>query len=172
MKAISRFLSLLLLIIVALSGCTTIEDPRSNGPPAQVTVYREPSSRDSFFPMRLSVDGRPATVLYPDEERSLEIKAGEHRLTYELGVYNCAAEVRLESGKTYAYRLARGCIIEGGDENGYRRRSAKESLESNWQEQHRTRSDENGARAVSTERSEPNFEQESRPVSVPATNTP
>ena len=115
MKAISRFFCLFLLIFVALSGCTTIEDPLSKEPPGQVTVYREPSSRDSFFPMRINVDGRPVTVLYPDEVRSLEIKAGEHRLTYELGVYNCAADVRIESGKTYVYRLARGCVIELDD---------------------------------------------------------
>lgn len=110
MKAIAG-----LLLLLLLCGCTTFEDPLSNVPPTQVSVHREPSSRDSFFPMRFSVDGRPVAVLYPDEERSLEIAAGEHRFSYELGVYNCAADVRLESGKTYAYRLARGCVIELDD---------------------------------------------------------
>ena len=99
-------------LLPILAGCTSFDDPKSKASPARVSVYREPSSRDSFFPMQLSVDGRPITVLYPDDERSFEIESGDHRFSYELGVYNCAADVRLESGKTYVYRLARGCVIE------------------------------------------------------------
>jgi len=100
------------VLFLALGGCTTFEDSKSKGASAQVTVHREPSSRDSFFPMRFSVDGRPVAVLYPDDERNLEVAAGERRFTFELGVYSCAADVRLESGKSYSYRLARGCVIE------------------------------------------------------------
>lgn len=107
MKAIA-FLPLLPI----LAGCGTFEDPKSKEPPARVSVYREPSPRDSFFPMQLSVDGRPIAALYPDEERNFEIESGNRRFSYELGVYNCAADVRLESGKTYVYRLAQGCVIE------------------------------------------------------------
>lgn len=107
MKAIA-FLSLLPF----LSGCTTFGHPESKEPLVEVTVFREPSSRDSFFPMQLSVDGRPIAVLYPDEEHSFEVESGDRRLTYELGVYNCAADVRLEAGKNYVYRLAHGCVIE------------------------------------------------------------
>jgi hypothetical protein len=101
-----------LLVFFLLTGCSTVEESKPKGPPAQVTVHREPSSRDSLFPMLIAVDGRPVTRLHPGEERSLEIPAGDHRLEYELGVYNCSTDVRLESGKTYVYRLAQGCVID------------------------------------------------------------
>jgi hypothetical protein len=148
MKAVSGLFFLLLV----LSGCTTIEDPRSKEPPAKVTVYREPSSRDSFFPMQFSVDGRPVTVLSPDDERTLEIKAGERRFAYELDVYHCAADVRLESGRTYVYRLARGCIIEPDDGRIDRSGTSEDSMQSKWQEQDRTRIEETEAQAVSANR--------------------
>jgi hypothetical protein len=62
--------------------------------------------------MHFSVDGRPIASLYPNDEHGFEIEPGPHRFEYELGVYNCAADVRLESGKTHAYRLAQGCVID------------------------------------------------------------
>lgn len=113
MKSISS-----VLFLVVLSACATSEDPKSKDPPGQVTVYREPSSRDSFFPMLFTVDGRPVATLHPDDERSLEIAPGAHRFAYELGVYSCATDVRIESGKSYLYRLAHGCIIELDDGTG------------------------------------------------------
>jgi len=102
----------LLPLLPFLTGCATFEASKSKGPPARVSVYREPSSRDSLFPMHFSVDGRPIADLYPDDERGFDIDPGPHRFAYELGVYNCAADVRLEPGESYAYRLARGCIID------------------------------------------------------------
>ena len=104
-----------LLVLATLLGCVAAERSEPTGPPAQVTVHRDPSTRDSLFPMVVGVDGVPVTRLYPGEERGLEIPAGTHRLEYELGVYSCSAAVRLESGRTYAYRLARGCVIELDD---------------------------------------------------------
>jgi len=100
------------LFLLVLTGCATGENSGSKEPSAKVDVYREPSPRDSLFPMMVAVDGRTVISLRPGEEGTLEIQAGEHTLGYELGVYNCSADVRLESGKTYAYRLAQGCIIE------------------------------------------------------------
>ena len=110
--------ALVLLALFALSGCATSEKPESKGPPAQVTVYREPSSRDSVFPMLFMVDGRPVIQLKPGESRGFEIAAGDYRFEYVLGVYNCSEQVRVESGKTYVYRLARGCVIEREDGSG------------------------------------------------------
>lgn len=107
MKAIAGF-----VVLLFLTGCATGEASKSKGPPAKVDVYREPSPRDSLFPMIVAVDGRTVIGLRPGEEGTLEIHAGDHTLGYELGVYNCSADVRLESGKTYVYRLAQGCIIE------------------------------------------------------------
>lgn len=107
MKAISG-----LLAALVLAGCATAEDPAPTGPPSQVTVYREPSSRDSLFPMLFAVDGRPIAQLQPDDERSFEVPAGDHSFGYQLGLYNCATRVRVESGKTYVFRLAQGCAIE------------------------------------------------------------
>jgi hypothetical protein len=109
MKAIS-----VLLVAAVLAGCAA-ERSEPPGPPAQVTVHREPSSRDSLFPLVVAVDGVAVTRLYPGDARVLEIPAGDHRLEYELGVYSCAAEVRLEAGRSYTYRLARGCVIELDD---------------------------------------------------------
>lgn len=99
-------------VSLVLLGCATAEDPKPRKPPGKVDVYREPSSRDSLFPMVFIVDGRPVVSLQPGEERSLEIKAGDRTFEYELGVYHCTAEVRIESGKRYLYRLAQGCVIE------------------------------------------------------------
>jgi hypothetical protein len=105
-----------LLAVSLLTACATAEAPKSKEPSAQVTVYREPSTRDSLFPMLFSVDGRLLLRLYPGEEGSTELSAGEHRFEYELGLYNCSANVRVESGKTYRYRLAQGCVIAPDDE--------------------------------------------------------
>ena len=102
----------LLLTVPALAGCVTGGDPKPVGSPSQVTIYREPSTRDSLFPMLFSVDGRPVVQLQPDEERSFELPAGDYSFGYKLGLYDCATRVRIESGKAYAFRLARGCIIE------------------------------------------------------------
>lgn len=101
-----------LLAALVLAGCATTDDPVPTGPPSQVSVYREPSSRDSLFPMLVTVDQRSLAQLRPDEERSFEIPAGDHSFGYKLGLYDCSARVRLESGKTYIFRLARGCRIE------------------------------------------------------------
>jgi len=100
-----------MFLVLVLTGCATPEDIVSKGPPAQVTVYREPSSRDSLFPMLFIIDGHPVFQLQPEETRSFELPPGEHRFGYELGVYNCSARVRLEPGKTLVYRLAQGCVI-------------------------------------------------------------
>ena len=105
-----------LLAFLVLTGCATAEDPRPKEPPSQVTVYREPSPRDGLFPMLFTVDGRPVTQLQPEEERSFELPAGDHSFGYELGLYNCSAQVRVESGETYVFRLAQGCVIEPEDE--------------------------------------------------------
>ena len=98
--------------LIVLAGCATPEKPASTEPPAQVTVYREPASRDSLFPMLFAVDGRPVTQLHPGDSRGFEIPAGDYEFEYVLGVYNCSEPVRIESGKTYVYRLAHGCVIE------------------------------------------------------------
>ena len=99
-------------VLLLLFGCATDEVPKPKEPPGKVNVYREPSSRDSLFPMVFMVDGRPVVSLQPGEEWSLEIKSGDRTFGYELGVYHCTADVRIESGKRYLYRLAQGCIIE------------------------------------------------------------
>jgi hypothetical protein len=101
-----------LLLCPILVGCATFEDAKPKKPLSAVTVYREPSSLDSIFPMLFAVDGRPVAQLQPNQEIRFEVAAGDHRFQYELGVYDCSANVRLESGKTYLYRLAQGCIIE------------------------------------------------------------
>lgn len=103
------------LALLLLGGCATPEEPKRVGPLAQVTVFREPSSRDSLFPMMFAVDGRFVAQLQPEEVRSFEIEAGEHRFEYELGVYICSAQVRTDPGETYIYRLAQGCVIEPVD---------------------------------------------------------
>ena len=102
-----------LLLCPALVGCATAEDTKPKGPLLKVTVYREPSSLDSLFPMIFGVDGHPVAQLQPNEEISFEVGAGDHRFQYELGVYDCWSDVRLEPGKAYVYRLAQGCVIEG-----------------------------------------------------------
>ena len=100
------------VVVLALAGCATTEDPISEEPLSQVTVYREPSPRDSLFPMLFAVDERPLLQLQPEERHSFELPAGDYRFGYELGLYNCSTDVRLESGKAYVYRLAQGCVIE------------------------------------------------------------
>ncbi|WP_133510554.1 hypothetical protein [Candidatus Thiosymbion oneisti] len=100
-----------ILLLLILAGCATPRDTASKGPPAQVTVYREPSPRDSLFPMLFIIDGHPVFQLQPEEARRFELPPGDHRFGYELGVYNCSARVRLEPGKTAIYRLAQGCVI-------------------------------------------------------------
>lgn len=99
------------LAFLVLAGCATIEDPESKEPPSRLTVFREPSPRDSLFPMLISVDGRPIAQLQPDEEHSFQLSPGDHALQYELGLYHCSEKVLLESGKRYVYRLAQGCVI-------------------------------------------------------------
>jgi hypothetical protein len=101
-----------LLLCPLLVGCATSEHAKPKEPLSKVTVYREPSSADSVFPMLFGIDGRPVAQLQPNQEISVEIKAGNRTFQYELGVYDCAAKVRIESGKTYIYRLAQGCVIE------------------------------------------------------------
>jgi hypothetical protein len=101
-----------LLLCPVLIGCATSEDARPKEPLSKVTVYREPSSLDSIFPMSFGVDGLLVAQLQPDEEITLGIPAGDHSLHYELGVYDCSTNVRIEPGKAYAYRLAQGCVIE------------------------------------------------------------
>ena len=100
------------LAFLTLAGCATMEDSKSKEPPpSRLTVYREPSSRDSLFPMLIFVDGRPVAQLQPDEEHSFRLSPGDHRLQYELGLYHCSEKVLLESGKGYISRLAQGCVI-------------------------------------------------------------
>lgn len=101
-----------------LAGCASDEKPESKGPPAQVTVYRVPSVSDSVFPMLFAVDGRPLGQLYPGDERTFEVAAGDYKLEYVLDVYNCAADVRVESGEIYVYRLTRGCRIDRVSDRG------------------------------------------------------
>ncbi|MEA3277000.1 MAG: hypothetical protein U9Q81_17285 [Pseudomonadota bacterium] len=98
-------------VLLLLAGCAT-DPPRDSGPPANVTVHREPSSQDSVFPMFFSVDGQPITRLRPGEGSSFELPAGEHAFAYELGLYNCARTIRVSPGGTYVFRLAHGCVIE------------------------------------------------------------
>jgi hypothetical protein len=100
-----------LLPFLVMAGCTTPGDTNPKEAVSQVTVYREPSSRDSLFPMYVTVDGRLVAQLQPGEERSFELPKGNHRLEYELGLYSCSVGVQLQSGKRYAYRLARSCVI-------------------------------------------------------------
>jgi len=100
-----------------IAGCAAEEKPEPKGPPAKVTIYREPSSRDSLFPMLFAVDGRPITQLDPGNGRIFEVQAGEHEFGYLLGVYNCTEKVWLESGKSYVYRLAQGCVIAREDDS-------------------------------------------------------
>jgi hypothetical protein len=101
-----------LLLCPALVACATFEDAKSKEPLSKVTVYREPSSLDSIFPMWFGVDGSLVAQLQPDQQVSFELPAGNHRFQYELSVYDCSTNVRLDPGKTYVYRLAQGCIIE------------------------------------------------------------
>jgi hypothetical protein len=100
-----------LLAFLVVAGCTTPGDTNPKEAASQVTVYREPSSRDSLFSMFVTVDGRLVAQLQPGEERSFELPKGNHRLEYELGLYNCSVEVQLQAGKRHVYRLARGCVI-------------------------------------------------------------
>ena len=107
MKAVT-----VLLLCPILVGCAASHDPKPTQPRSKVTVYREPSSLDSVFPMLVVVDGRPVAQLQPEQETSFEVEAGDRLLQYELGVYDCSVKVRIEPGKTYLYRLAQGCVIE------------------------------------------------------------
>ncbi len=107
MKAITA-----LLLCPVLVGCATFEGAKPKEPLSKVTVYREPSSLDSLFPMLFGVDGRLIAQLQPNQEVSFEVEAGDHSFQYELGLYDCSAKVRVESGKTNVYRLAQGCVIE------------------------------------------------------------
>lgn len=102
----------ILLAAFVLAGCVTTGDSQPEGVPSQVTVYREPSSRDSLFPMLLTIDGQPIAQLHPEEERSFELPAGDYSFGYKLGLYDCSARVRIESGKPNVFRLAQGCVIE------------------------------------------------------------
>jgi len=95
-----------LLLLSVLAGCATPESARSEGPLSRVTVYREPSSRDSLFPMLFIIDGRPVSQLQPEEMHHFELPAGDHEFAYELGVYYCSARVRIEVGRHHDYRLA------------------------------------------------------------------
>jgi hypothetical protein len=99
------------LAALALPGCATVEDSEPGGPPAEVSVYREPSSLDSLFPMLFTVDGRAVTQLHPGDKHSFELPAGDHRFAFEIGVNNCRTNVNVESGKAYVYRLAQRCVI-------------------------------------------------------------
>lgn len=101
-----------LFLCPVLVGCATLEDAKSKEPLSKITVYREPSSLDSIFPMSFAVDGRLVAQLQPDQQVSFEIPAGNHRFQYELAVYDCSTNVRVEPGKNYVYRLAQGCVIE------------------------------------------------------------
>ena len=100
-----------LLAFLVVAGCTTPGDTNPKEAASQVTVYREPSSRDSLFSMFVMVDGRLVAQLQPGDERSFELPKGNHRLEDELGLYNCSVGVQLQAGKRYVYRLARGCVI-------------------------------------------------------------
>ena len=65
--------------------------------------------------MLFAVDGRVVAQLRPEEKHSFELPAGDHRFEYELGLYNCSADVRIETGRDYSFRLAQGCVIERED---------------------------------------------------------
>lgn len=109
---IGRATAATLWVVLALAGgCATSAGPESGEASARITAFREPSPRDSVFPMLFAIDGRPVAQLYPKEIVTLEIPAGEHRFEYELGVYHCAAGVRIEPGEHAVYRLAQGCVI-------------------------------------------------------------
>ena len=129
MKAI-----VVVVVALVLFGCATAEDPKPKEPPGMVDVYREPSSRDGLFPMVFMVDGRPVVSLRPGEERSLEIKAGDRTFGYELGVYHCTADVRIESGRHYVYRLAHGCVIEPRTESEPGTESEPQAEDKPWTE--------------------------------------
>lgn len=104
-----------LLVVIMGFGCAA-KEPKTDQPLSRITVYREASPRDSVFPMLFLVNGRPVLQLQPKEGGSFALPAGEYRFEYELGVYNCAADVRIDEDKDYVYRLAQGCVIERDDQ--------------------------------------------------------
>jgi hypothetical protein len=110
MKAVVLLLGALLLV-----GCLRLDETRGTEQPSQVTVYREPSPRDSLFPMLFLIDGRPVVQLQPEEEHSFDLPPGDHKFQYELGLHDCSQRVRLEAGGQYVYRLAVGCVIAPED---------------------------------------------------------
>jgi len=115
MRAFSRVAAAITSSLCLLvGGCAAPGQPDAKEPSSRVIVYREPSTRDSIFPMIFAIDGRPVARLYPKEIVSIEISPGEHSFAYELDVYQCSARVRLEAGEEAVYRLAQGCIIEPG----------------------------------------------------------
>ena len=101
----------LLLASLVLAGCASAPKAPSQ-PPAQVTVYREPSPRDSLFPAVVSVDGQRLGALHPRQAFSFPLPPGEHRFSYELGVYSCEADVQVRSREVYVYKLSQGCVFE------------------------------------------------------------
>lgn len=107
-----------IVLLAALAGCAASEKQEPQGPPAQVTVYREPSSADGLFPMIFAIDGQSLGQLYPGDEQRFEVPAGNHSFEYIMGVYDCASNVALEPGETHLYRLARGCVIERVSDRG------------------------------------------------------
>jgi hypothetical protein len=115
--------------ILVLIGCATVEDTKPTGPLSDVIVYREPSSRDGLFSMLLAVDDRVVAQLQPEEEYSFQLPAGNHRFEYELGLYNCSADVRIEPEKDYFIRLAQGCVIEPEQSNPQGGSTPKQSPE-------------------------------------------
>jgi hypothetical protein len=108
----------LILVLSLLAGCAADERPAPQGPLVPVTVFRDPSSSDSLFPMFFAVDGQPLGQLYAGDERTFEVQAGDHSFEYIMGVYNCASKVVLDAGETHLYRLARGCVIERVSDRG------------------------------------------------------
>jgi len=103
---------MVLFLCPVLAACAAVDDAKPKGPLSKVTVYREPSSLDSLFPMLFIVDGRPIAQLQPEQQTTFEVTAGRHRFQYELGVYDCSSDVQIGPGKTHLYRLAQGCVIE------------------------------------------------------------
>jgi hypothetical protein len=131
MQRITTSLAVLMWVLV-VGGCATMEDVERKGPPAEVTVYREPSTSDSLFRMLFAVDGRPLAQLNPGDEYRFQIPAGDHRFQYVLGVYDCSEDVGVEAGETYVYRLSRGCAIEEmGDRGAAARADTHESQAGN-----------------------------------------